>query len=110
MGFNSPSKALSQRGWLNLGDDFGQKDFNSRVGLFLSIGVEFPTIVRLDAETIYERISKKLQVPLKAVEVMKMIVTDTGTLHNDMGSNSNLAMYHRFNVGQHLQEFELFEY
>lgn len=110
MGFNNPSKALRKEAGRIWGDDFGQMDFNSRVGLFLSIGTGFPRIIRLDAETIAERISKKFQVPLKAIEVMKAIVTDTETVHNDMRSDSDQTMYHRFNVEQGLQEVELFEY
>jgi hypothetical protein len=110
MGFNNPSKALRKEAGRIWGDDFGQMNFNSRVGLFLSIGTGFPRIIRLEATTIAERISTKFQVPLKAVEVMKAIVTDTETVHNDMRLDSDQTMYHRFNVEQGLQEVDLFQY
>jgi hypothetical protein len=110
MKFNNPSKALLGEAGMIWGDDYGQMNPNEVLSLFLSLGTGFPAVVRLDAQTLKDRISKQFQVPLKAVEVLKSIATDTETPHTGLVRELSSELYHRFNVEQGLQEVELFEY
>lgn len=110
MKFNNPSQAILTEAGRLWGNEMARLDEERDIACFLSLGTGFPKITRLDANTIWERVSKKLQVPLKAVEVLKSIATDTETVHNNMERRLEDTIYHRFNVEQGLQEVQLFEY
>ena len=85
-------------------------NFNQDISIFLSLGTGFASIARLEATTLQQRISKKFQVPLAAVEVMKSIVSDTETTHVDLANELDHHIYHRFNVAQGLEDVQLFEH
>ena len=111
MKFNNPSRALKQEAGKVWGNIYGNLDHNQEISCFLSIGTGFAEIARFDdALTLKEKISKKFQVPLKAVEVMKAIVSDTETVATDLELDFKEPIYHRLNVEQGLQAVELFEY
>ena len=112
MGFNNPSRVILEEAGRLWGDDFGHLDPNKHISVFLTLGTGFRSVARLDAETQKEKISAKLRVPLKAVEVMKEIVTRTETEHTSLRTTfqPRLDIYHRFNVEQGLQDVELYDY
>ena len=110
MKFNNPSKALRAEAGKIWGSEYGQMNFNQDISIFLSLGTGFASIARLEATTLQQRISKKFQVPLAAVEVMKSIVSDTETTHVDLANELDHHIYHRFNVAQGLEDVQLFEH
>ena len=108
--FNNPSRALKQETGKIWGGLYGNLDHNQDVACFLSIGTGFAEVARFnDALSLQEKISKKFKVPLRAVEVMKAIVSDTETVASDLELDFKDPIYHRLNVEQGLQAVELFE-
>ncbi|OAQ99127.1 hypothetical protein LLEC1_03559 [Akanthomyces lecanii] len=110
MKYNNPSKALRAEAGKIWGNEYGQLSFNQDISIFLSLGTGFASIARLEATTLHQRISRKFQVPLAAVEVMKNIVSDTESTHVDLANELDHHIYHRFNVAQGLQNVQLFEH
>jgi calcium-independent phospholipase A2-gamma len=112
MGFNNPAGVIVEEAGRIWGDDFGHLDPNKDISIFLTLGTGFKNVIRFDADTFKEKVSAKLRVPLKAVEVMKEIVTGTETQHTSLRATfqARLDIYHRFNVEQGLQDVELYDY
>jgi len=82
-----------------------------KVGLFLSIGTGMAKVNRLEAETFVQRMSNKAGLPVKTIEAMIGIGSDTESAHAAMLREDSLdRLYFRFNVEQGLQDVELFEY
>ena len=86
MGFNNPAGIIIEESGRIWGDNFGHLDPNKDISIFLTLGTGFRNVVRLDADTFKEKVSAKFRVPLKAVEVMKEIVTRTETQHISLRS------------------------
>ena len=110
-GYNNPSDLVLQEG-RSLWEGEGFLALNVDIGVFLSFGTGMGQVVRMDDETIVEKLSAKVQAPLKAIGVMQKIVTDTEHTHRcvalQFGSNS--VKYYRFNVDHGLQDVHLFDY
>ncbi|KAH6683342.1 acyl transferase/acyl hydrolase/lysophospholipase [Halenospora varia] len=112
LGFNNPARVVLEEAGRLWGDDYGQLDPNKHISVFLSLGTGFKAVVRFEAETRKEKISAKFRMPIKAVEVMEEIATRTETVHTSIRTlfQPKLDIYHRFNVEQGLQNFELYDY
>lgn len=112
MGFNNPARVILDEAGRLYGDEFGFFDYNKDISVFLTLGTGFKGVTRLEAGTRKERVSAKLRVPLKAVEVLKEIATRTETEHISLREafQRRLDIYHRFNVEQGLQDVELYDY
>ena len=111
LGFNNPAQALRHEAGQIWGDVYGNLDYKTSIGCFLSIGTGFAEIARMSAEGLKEKISQKFQVPLPAVKVMKAIVSGTEPVAQQLEFDFlHTTIYHRFNVEQGLQAVELFEY
>lgn len=69
-------------------------------------------IVRMDNDTVMEGLSAKIRAPVKAIEVMKNIVTGTATIHRNVAEQFgiNSVRYYRFNVDHGLEAVKLFDY
>jgi patatin-like phospholipase/acyl hydrolase len=90
---------------------YGQMNWQEEIGLFLSLGTGVPSILRMEKGNIVEQLSSKLRKPLKLVQYMAQMVTDTQRVANNMNDEfSGTQVYFRFNVEQGLSAIELFEY
>ena len=112
LGFNNPGQAIRLEAGQIWGDVFGNLDYKTSIGCFLSIGTGFTKIARLGkAETVMNKVSQKLQLPLDALEVMKAIVSRTEPVAQQLEFDFlHTPIYHRLNVEQGLQAVELFEH
>ncbi|KAM0229700.1 hypothetical protein ACHAPO_009770 [Fusarium lateritium] len=110
-GYNNPSDLILQEA-RSLWEGDHYLSLHTDVGVFISLGTGMGKIVRMDNDTIMEGLSAKLRAPVKAVEVMKKIVTGTATIHRNVAEQFgiNSVRYYRFNVDHGLEDVKLFDY
>ncbi|UZP43060.1 hypothetical protein NXS19_010876 [Fusarium pseudograminearum] len=110
-GYNNPSDLILQEA-RSLWEGDHYLSLHTDVGVFLSLGTGMGKIVRMDNDTVMEGLSAKIRAPVKAIEVMKNIVTGTATIHRNVAEQFgiNSVRYYRFDVDQGLEAVKLFDY
>jgi calcium-independent phospholipase A2-gamma len=110
MKFNNPGNLILSEVGEIWGDGRARLELDRHVGCFLSLGTGLQDVIRLSTPDEIEKALAKVGIPIKAIKVMKAIITDTETVADQLANSPLEDVYFRFNVEQGLQAVQLFDY